>query len=116
MGAKIFSALRGGAITSDATVEDGERVGIGNYAEVVEACPDTLGISWEEMTPYMRKLIEDVDLIVSKGLANYYVLISHKDSIKAPFFSPQDKMFLYIKRVQFFSKEHKCGKVVVKWM
>jgi len=85
-GVKVFSALRGGPITSDATVEDGREVGIDKFAEIVEAGPDTLGISWEEMTPQMRKLMNDVHLIVSKGQANYYVLITHKASIKPSIF------------------------------
>jgi uncharacterized protein with ATP-grasp and redox domains len=97
-GAKVFSALRGGPITSDATVEDGREVGIDKYAEIVEAGPDTLGISWEEMTPQMRKLMNDVELIVSKGQANYYVLITHKDSIKVPI------LFLLKTKCSYISK------------
>jgi len=98
-GAKVFSALRKGPITSDATVEDGKAVGIDKYAEIVGAGPDTLGISWKEMTPQMRMLINDVDLIISKGQANYYVLISHKESIKPPVF------FLLKTKCSFISKD-----------
>ncbi len=104
-GAKVFSALRGGPITSDATVEDGLAVGLANYAEIVEACPDTLGISWEEMTPYMKKLINEVDLIVSKGQANYYVLISHKNSIKPPIFFLLKTKCSYISKSFGFSEK-----------
>jgi len=98
-GAKVFSALRGGPITSDATVEDGKEVGIDRYAEIVEACPDTLGISWEEMTEEMRRLMDEVDLIISKGQANYYVLVAHKTSIKVPV------LFLLKTKCSYISKK-----------
>src|SRR5690606_21879068 len=45
----VISALRGGAITSDATLEDGAYVRMEEYADlIICAGPDTLGISWEE--------------------------------------------------------------------
>jgi len=73
-GSRVTSALRGGAITSDATVEDGKEVGIGDVARVIEAGPDTLGISFPEMSPDLREQLSRADLVISKGQANYYVL------------------------------------------
>lgn len=82
LGARVVSALRGGPITSDATLEDGAAVGIGGAAdEVICACPDTLGISFPEMTPGMRRAVAEADLVVSKGQANYYVLDEHRAAV-----------------------------------
>ncbi|GAH29734.1 unnamed protein product, partial [marine sediment metagenome] len=46
-GSSVTSVLRGGPITSDATMEDGEEVGLQEAAsEIILAGPDTLGISF----------------------------------------------------------------------
>lgn len=81
-GCRVVSALRGGPITSDATLEDGEAVGIpGSADEVIVAGPDTLGISWEERSPALGKALAEADLVVAKGQANYYVLSEHRQEI-----------------------------------
>jgi damage-control phosphatase, subfamily I len=83
-GAHVTSALRGGPITSDATMEDGAAVGLGAVADaVVCAGPDTLGISWAEMSPELRAALAAADLIVAKGQANYYVLTEHAGEVPA---------------------------------
>lgn len=84
IGAKVVSVLRGGPITSDATVQDGQTVGLDRVARVIEAGPDTLGISFEEMSPALKKALAEADLIFSKGQANYYVLSEHRREIPAP--------------------------------
>jgi len=81
-GGTVTAALRGGPITSDATLEDGLAVGIDKAAHrVIVAGPDTLGISWEEMTPELRDALTTADLVVAKGQANYYVLSEHRAEI-----------------------------------
>jgi len=84
MGAGVTSALRGGPITSDATVKDGKTVGLDQVARVIEAGPDTLGISFEEMSPDLKKALAGADLVISKGQANYYVLSEHRHEVAAP--------------------------------
>jgi len=50
-GGSVTSALRGGPITSDATIEDGETVDLQEAAsKIILAGPDTLGISLYEMS------------------------------------------------------------------
>jgi len=74
-GAHVVSAVREGPITSDATLEDAERLQLAASAdEIIIACPDTLGISLSEATPELERELATCDLIVSKGQANYYVL------------------------------------------
>jgi uncharacterized protein with ATP-grasp and redox domains len=77
-GARVTSALRGGPITSDATIEDGAAVRLDEAAdEIICAGPDTLGISWEEMSPELRAALDGADLTIAKGQANYYVFDEH---------------------------------------
>ncbi len=81
-GPRVTVPLRGGPITSDAVVADGETCGIPAVASrVIVAGPDTLGISWREMSRDLREAIARADVVIGKGQANYYVLTEHKDEI-----------------------------------
>ncbi len=82
-GASVTSALRGGPITSDATMEDGEEVGLQEAAsEIILAGPDTLGISLSEMSDELKRGFQTADLIIAKGQANYYALTEYR--LKVP--------------------------------
>ena len=62
-----------------------ERFGrLDQVARVIEAGPDTLGISFEEMSPDLKKALAGADLVISKGQANYYVLSEHRHEVAAP--------------------------------
>jgi hypothetical protein len=79
---RITVPLRGGPITSDAVVSDGDACGIPSVADrVIVAGPDTLGISWREMSPELRAAIAEADVVLGKGQANYYVLSEHAAEI-----------------------------------
>lgn len=81
----VISALRGGPITSDATLEDGKYVQMEKYADmIICAGPDTLGISWEEKSAELTEAIEKSDLIISKGQANFYLFSEYYKQIKKP--------------------------------
>jgi hypothetical protein len=82
-GCRVTSALRGGPITSDATMEDGRMVGLDTAVDrLIQAGPDTLGISWEEASPELRQAMQAARLIIAKGQANYYVFSEHR--VKVP--------------------------------
>lgn len=86
-GCHVTSALRGGPITSDATMEDGRTVGLDRAVDrLIQAGPDTLGISWEEASPDLREAVLAARLIVAKGQANYYVLSEHRAKLSAEVF------------------------------
>jgi len=79
----VVSALRGGAITSDATLEDGEKVGLQRISSrLILAGPDTLGISLEEMSQELRENLQSADVVIAKGQANYYALSEYKPEVK----------------------------------
>ena len=80
--ASVTSALRGGPITSDATIEDGGTVGLQEAAsEIILAGPDTLGISLNEMSDQLKRELQTADLIIAKGQANYYALTEYRPNI-----------------------------------
>jgi len=81
-GASVTSALRGGPITSDATIEDGETVGLQEAAsKIILAGPDTLGISLSEMSDQLKRELQTADLVIAKGQANYYALTEYKSEV-----------------------------------
>jgi uncharacterized protein with ATP-grasp and redox domains len=86
-GCHVTSALRGGPITSDATMEDGRMVGLDRAVDrLIQAGPDTLGISWEEASPDLRDAMQAARLIIAKGQANYYVFSEHRTALAAEIF------------------------------
>jgi uncharacterized protein with ATP-grasp and redox domains len=81
---RVTSALRSGVMTSDATLEDGAAVGLSEVADVIASGPDTLGISFREMTDEMRAAFTRADVVVSKGQANFYVFDDRPAQVKTP--------------------------------
>ncbi|MCL6431931.1 MAG: ARMT1-like domain-containing protein [Anaerolineae bacterium] len=74
-GCTVTVAVKGGPITSDATIEDARAVGLDCLAPVILTGPDTLGIPIdEEMSPELRGALMHSDLVIGKGQANYYAL------------------------------------------
>jgi damage-control phosphatase, subfamily I len=86
-GCHVTSALRGAPITSDATMADGHAVGLDTAVDrLIEAGPDTLGISWDEASPDLRAALQTARLIIAKGQANYYVFSEHRAALVADVF------------------------------
>ncbi|HYL79838.1 MAG TPA: ARMT1-like domain-containing protein [Candidatus Acidoferrum sp.] len=87
LGCRVTSALRGGPITSDATMEDGRTVGLDKAVDrLIQAGPDTLGISWEEASPELKAAMQETPLIIAKGQANYYVFSEHRAKLPGQVF------------------------------
>jgi len=81
-GSSVISVLRGGPITSDATIEDGEVVGLQEAAsQIILAGPDTLGISLAEMSDQLKREFQTADLVIAKGQANYYALTEYRSKV-----------------------------------
>jgi uncharacterized protein with ATP-grasp and redox domains len=71
-GCQVTVAVKGGPITSDAVREDAQGVGMDQMAPVILTGPDTLGLPLDEMSPALRAELDQADLVISKGQANYY--------------------------------------------
>jgi hypothetical protein len=84
-GARVSVPYRGGAITSDAMLEDFEMVGLDTAAdEIFPAGPDTLGVSFREMSPELKAALDAADLVICKGEANFYSFHEERSRIAAP--------------------------------
>lgn len=81
-GAEVVVPLRGGPITSDATLDDGKVIGIADVAtRVILAGPDTLGISWREKSRDLAEAIDWAELVITKGQANFYTMYTYREEI-----------------------------------
>jgi len=81
-GIYTISAVRSGPITSDATMEDAHAVELPDAVdEVILAGPDTLGISFEEMSDALKGALRSADLVISKGQANFYAFSERREEI-----------------------------------
>ncbi len=81
----VISVVRGGPITSDATIDDARQIKLHAAASsVILAGPDTLGISFQEMSEELRTELSQADLVLSKGQANFYVFSEHKEEVNCP--------------------------------
>ncbi|MBU1937925.1 DUF89 family protein [bacterium] len=81
-GCRTTIPYRGGAITSDATLEDFEFLNTAAHThKIILAGPDTLGISLEEATPELTAALQNADLIITKGQANFYAMHAAKNSL-----------------------------------
>ncbi len=87
LGCRVTSVVRGGPITSDATMEDAMAVGLHRSADdVILAGPDTLGVSFTEMSDELRLALDAADLVIAKGQANFYVFSEYARRLRSPVF------------------------------
>jgi damage-control phosphatase, subfamily I len=74
-GAKVTVPFRGGPITSDVVMTDADTVNMAEAADVLMISgPDTLGVSFKEMSEEFRNVLAAADVIIAKGQANFYVM------------------------------------------
>ncbi len=86
-GNSVTTTVRGGPITSDATLNDAEQVNLSESgARIIIAGPDTLGISWKEKSRDLTDALNRADIIITKGQANFYVFSEYKKEIPGNIF------------------------------
>ncbi len=74
-GCRVTVAVKGGPITSDATLTDARTVGLDRLAPLILTGPDTLGMPLgDEMSPDLKAALGRAGLVIAKGQANYYAL------------------------------------------
>ncbi len=74
-GCRVTVAVKGGPITSDATLTDARTVGLDGQAPLILTGPDTLGMPLgNEMSADLKAALGRVGLVIAKGQANYYAL------------------------------------------
>lgn len=63
--------VRGNDVLNDATREDAEQVGLGEVAKVMDNGSDVAGTWLEDISDEARATLENADLILAKGQANF---------------------------------------------
>lgn len=72
MGPKVVGVVKGRAVLTDVTMEDGRRSGaIDAFDEVVSTGMFAVGVDVHRMGDRLRREMEEADLIISKGMANF---------------------------------------------
>ncbi len=76
----ITAAVRGGPLTSDATKENALTVGFDHSnVRLITTGPDTLGMTFEEMSGEFRDEVARSDLVLGKGQANFYAFCQYRN-------------------------------------
>ena len=70
----ITVVVRGAPVANDATMEDADQVGMGALARVIGNGTALDGTVLRKMPAYPRSVLEQADVIIAKGQANYETL------------------------------------------
>jgi hypothetical protein len=78
-GAHVTLVVRGGNIVTDATMEDVKSMGLDKKVDhVLTTGSNAVGICLRELPQETRKAMDESDVIISKGMANYESLSDEK--------------------------------------
>lgn len=71
---KVTVLVRGAEVINDATMEDAMQVGLTEITEVIPNGTDIAGTWLEEISEEAKKVLEEADVIISKGQGNFETL------------------------------------------
>lgn len=72
--AKLTVLVRGGDVLNDANRDDAEQVGLAEVARVMDNGNDVAGTWMEEISDEANALLQNADVIIAKGQANFETL------------------------------------------
>lgn len=81
----ITVALKEKPILNDACLEDAYQVGLDKIAKLVTTGTDSVGVIHSQVSPEFQKMMDEAELIISKGLGNYEGLTEIKFGEKPVF-------------------------------
>lgn len=70
----VFSVVRGEAVINDVTKEDAVQTGLSKYSIVTENGANIPGTYLKEINAFTKQLLNEADVIISKGLGNLETL------------------------------------------
>ena len=74
--------VRGNPIINDVTLKEATEAGFDKLCELVDSGVNTPGFAYSRANSYAKKLFDEADLIISKGMGNYECLSpSHRKNI-----------------------------------
>lgn len=71
MGKKVTYIVKGGPVLNDATMEDAEQAGMHKTAGVITTGSNYLGTPLQKISGEVIKLLNESELVISKGQANF---------------------------------------------
>ena len=74
---KLTAVVRGVPVINDATMEDAESVGLTKLVPVIDNGNDGLGTVLELCGPTFHESLDQADLVIAKGLANFETLVEY---------------------------------------
>lgn len=79
--AKITAIVRGEEAMNDATIEDAEEVGLCELVNVIGNGSDILGTCLKYISKEARTVIDEADVVLSKGQGNFETLLGYDKNI-----------------------------------
>ena len=71
LGKEVYYAVKSAPILNDALIEDAIFAGIDKHSEIVETGSGFLGVNPDDSSVEFMKLLNNADLVISKGQANF---------------------------------------------
>ncbi len=72
LGVKVSAVVKGGPVLNDATREDAEEVGLGDYAdEVLDTGAPAIGVNFEMNSKEFLDTFNNAELVIAKGMGNF---------------------------------------------
>ncbi|NLY74993.1 MAG: DUF89 family protein [Firmicutes bacterium] len=78
---EIVYAVRSGPVINDATIEDAEQAGLGRQVKLISTGCDAPGVIRAECNPEFLKVLDEADIVISKGQGNFETLSEEKREI-----------------------------------
>lgn len=68
---EVTVAVKERPILNDACLEDAYQVGLDSMAKLVTTGTDSIGVIYDQVSPEFQDMLDNAELIISKGLGNY---------------------------------------------
>lgn len=80
LGKKVYVSVKSAPILNDALREDAVFAGMDEHAEIVETGSGYLGVNPEDSSDEFMNLLNNCDIVISKGQANFESLSDYKEA------------------------------------
>ncbi len=81
MGKTIVISPKEAPIINDATIDDVDEIGLGQYGAIIPHTHDSIGLTMECMSDGFIEVWENSDLIIAKGIGYYQTLFGVRENI-----------------------------------
>ncbi|MBE2899706.1 hypothetical protein DNK57_02535 [Methanothermobacter thermautotrophicus] len=78
-GVSVKVAVKGEPILNDACMEDALEAGLDEVAEIVTTGTDSVGIVYGDLSDEFRRMLDETELVIAKGMGNYEGLTEVSD-------------------------------------